>query len=144
MDVNLGGPARPVPVQDAAGSSDLLTAGRAASVRRETVSQHIEDDVLVVTAVMPLLDPRQDIEVGIQPGLLRIFATRRDPEPWEPWTGDPERPSAEVFAHVLALPTRAIGDEATARYASGILSIRVPLAPTTPPRGMVTGGAATT
>lgn len=83
------------------------------------VRQRIEHEVLLVTLVLPGLDPTWEIETGIQPGLLRIFASRPN--------RDRDQDQTAVFSRLVAVPTRAALELTTARYASGVLTVRVPL-----------------
>ncbi|MHB1738940.1 MAG: Hsp20/alpha crystallin family protein [Actinomycetes bacterium] len=69
----------------------------------------------------------EDVEVHVRDDLLRIWATHPDLEPWEPWTGVPERVAGRVFARAVPLPAGVSDAAAEVRVDDGVLTVSVPL-----------------
>jgi HSP20 family protein len=98
------------------------------------VDEYREDGTLVVRAELPGIDPEKDLEITFAAGLLTIEAERREEEK-EAEKGYVRRELRYgKLTRTLPLPAGADESDITAKYADGILEVRVPIAePTTPP-----------
>lgn len=102
----------------------LLWGGRAAAdaygIRVET---RFEDEVFIVQAELPGIDPDKDVEVTVSDGVLAIRAQRGEKHEG--------RHHSEFrygsYARSLRLPETAKQDEIAATYRAGILTVTVAL-----------------
>lgn len=95
------------------------------------VEEYREDDVMVVRAELPGVDPDTDIDVTVEDGMLRIHAERSE-ETHAPKgkSGAREHYRSEFrygsFTRVLPLPAGVTETDVTATYRDGILEVRAP------------------
>ncbi|WP_170286220.1 Hsp20/alpha crystallin family protein [Nocardioides rubriscoriae] len=86
------------------------------------VEEFLEDGQHVVRADLPGIDPETDVEVVVDNGLLRIHGQRREEKH--------EEHRSEIaygsFDRVLRLPEGVSGDEVTADYTDGVLTVSLP------------------
>ena len=87
------------------------------------VEDFLEDDVYVVRAEMPGVDPEKDVSLTTKDGALTIRCERRE----EKKDKNFQEFQYGSFARRIALPVGARGDAATASYTDGVLEIRVPI-----------------
>ena len=91
------------------------------------VEEFEEDGAHVIRAELPGIDPDRDVEVTVQDGVLRIRAERRAEEKTE----QPHFYRREIrygsFIRNLPLPAGCSEEDVEARYADGILTIRLPM-----------------
>ncbi|HWF41430.1 MAG TPA: Hsp20/alpha crystallin family protein [Acidothermaceae bacterium] len=94
------------------------------------VEELVEDDKLVIRAELPGIDPEKDVEVSISGGVLHIAATRS--EKFEHKSHDELRSEFRYgsFTRSIVLPAGTYETEVVAKYADGILEIRLPVTAT--------------
>ncbi|MFD5838076.1 Hsp20/alpha crystallin family protein [Streptomyces collinus] len=87
------------------------------------IEEHLGDGTYVVRAELPGVDPGKDVEVTVEEGLLTLRAERTEQ------TTEKHRTEFRygTFARAVRLPAGARGDEATAEYEDGVLTITVPV-----------------
>jgi HSP20 family protein len=102
---------------------DVAEGGPAAEVGI-AVDEYRDDDVHVVRAALPGIDPDRDVELTTVDGELRIVV-EAGPEDDRTYLRRELRRARTTRA--LALPERARPGEITASYRDGILEIRIPL-----------------
>ncbi|MFJ9566205.1 Hsp20/alpha crystallin family protein [Streptomyces fuscichromogenes] len=87
------------------------------------VEEHFKDGTYVLRAELPGIDPAKDVEITVADGALTVRAERTEESK--------EKHRTEfrygTFARSVRLPVGAKGDEATARYKDGVLTITVPV-----------------
>ena len=87
----------------------------------------------MVTAELPGVDP-QSIEAAVTGNTLTLKGERKP----EPGAAEDSYQRQErrfgAFSRTLELPDRILGDKAEARYADGLLSVRIPRQPEAQPR----------
>lgn len=92
------------------------------------VDEYRDDDVQVIRAELPGIDPDEDVELTVAGGMLRINAQRRI----EGETEDKGLTRREMrygrFTRTLPLAEGATDDDIDASYKDGVLEIRVPVA----------------
>ena len=97
------------------------------------LEEHRTDDMLVVRAEIPGIDPDTDVEITLEDGTLCIRAERK--ESHETTDEDSGRYRSEFrygsFSRRLPLPAGASEADVEATYDDGILEIKVPLGPET-------------
>ena len=93
------------------------------------VEEYREDGRHVVRADLPGIDPDTDVEVVVENGLLRIHGERRE----EAHDDHRTEIAYGAFDRVLRLPDGVTGDEVTADYTDGVLTVSLP-AVDEPPR----------
>ena len=90
------------------------------------VEEELTDDVMMIRAEMPGIDPDKDVEITIGDGLLHIKA-ERSTEAKEDREG---RFRSEFhygsFERVMRVPKDVVLEDVTASYKDGILEVRVP------------------
>jgi len=100
---------------------------RAAEEEHVNVEEFVENDQLVVRAVLPGVDPDNDIAVSIVDGNLHIRAERRQ----DTETQDRDYRRTEIrygsFSRILPLPANTKEDDIEASYKDGILEVRAPV-----------------
>ncbi|MEU2912745.1 Hsp20/alpha crystallin family protein [Streptomyces massasporeus] len=87
------------------------------------IEEHLGDGTYVVRAELPGVDPDKDVEITVEEGLLTLRAERTEQ------TTEKHRTEFRygTFARAVRLPSGARGDEATAEYEDGVLTITVPV-----------------
>ena len=89
------------------------------------VEEYQEDERRIVRADLPGVDPDKDIDVTVDSGLLRIQGYRRAEEH--------DKYHTEIrygsFERVLTLPTGTKAEDVTADYADGVLTVSMPVSP---------------
>ncbi|AXL87000.1 molecular chaperone Hsp20 [Streptomyces sp. CB09001] len=87
------------------------------------VEEHVTDDVYVLKAELPGIDPDKDVEIAVEDGLLTVRAERTEE------TKEKHRTEFRygTFARSVRLPAGAQDDKATAEYEDGVLTITVPV-----------------
>lgn len=93
-----------------------------------TVEEFREDGRHVVRADLPGIDPDTDVEVVVEDGLLRIHGERRE----EQHDAHRTEISYGAFDRVLRLPEGVTGDDVTADYTDGVLTVSMPAADEAP------------
>ncbi|HEY8983225.1 MAG TPA: Hsp20/alpha crystallin family protein [Streptomyces sp.] len=87
------------------------------------VEEHLADGAYVLRAELPGVDPGKDVEITVSEGVLTLRAERTEETT--------ERHRTEfrygTFARSVRLPLGAKGDDATAAYKDGVLTITVPV-----------------
>jgi HSP20 family molecular chaperone IbpA len=99
--------------------------------RRETwglvpnirVEDYVDDDVYVVRAEMPGVDPDKDVSLTVKDGALTIRGERRE----EQHDKNFHEFQYGSFARRIVLPSGAKADDVSASYADGVLEVRVPI-----------------
>ena len=95
------------------------------------VEELVEDDMLVIRAELPGIDPEKDVEVSISGGVLHIAATRS--EKFEHKSHEELRSGFRSefrygsFTRSIVLPVGTYETEVVAKYADGILEVRLPI-----------------
>ncbi|MFD5256345.1 Hsp20/alpha crystallin family protein [Streptomyces bobili] len=87
------------------------------------VEEHLADGKYVLRAELPGIDPAKDVEITVTEGVLALRAERSEE------TTEKHRTEFRygTFARSIRLPAGAKGDEATAEYKDGVLTITVPV-----------------
>jgi HSP20 family protein len=91
-----------------------------------------EDDMLVVRAEMPGIDPDKDVEIKVRDHMLEIRAERREEKTTEEKGTHRSEFRYGSFYRAVPLPADAKEGDVHASYKDGILEVRVPCAPTVP------------
>ncbi|MFC7308852.1 Hsp20/alpha crystallin family protein [Streptomyces monticola] len=103
-----------------AGVPGLHTVPGLHGIRIEEV---LTDGMYILRAELPGIDPAKDVELTISEGVLTLRAERS--------TQTTDRRHTEfrygTFARSVPLPAGARGDDATADYKDGVLTITVPV-----------------
>jgi HSP20 family protein len=125
--------ARPWPLSRFADWPDFGVFGevmRTATDETIRVEELVEDDKLVIRAELPGIDPEKDVEVSVSGGVLRIAATRN--ERFEHKTHGEVRSEFHYgsFTRSIVLPAGTSETDVVAKYADGILEVRLPIATT--------------
>ena len=94
---------------------------------RISVEEYREDDVLVVRAELPGIDPDDDVEISVDGNVLHLRAERTIESHDEERDGYHSEFKYGSFMRTIALPLGADTDHITATYTDGILEVRVPL-----------------
>jgi HSP20 family protein len=95
-------------------------------VNRMRVEQELKDDTLIVRAELPGIDPEKDVEIVMEPGVLRIKAERREEKKEE---GEGKYLSEfryGSFERAIRVPRETDFDDVKASYNDGILEVRCP------------------
>ncbi|MFE9028371.1 Hsp20/alpha crystallin family protein [Streptomyces iakyrus] len=87
------------------------------------IEEHLGGGTYVVRAELPGVDPDKGVEITVEEGLLTLRAERTEQ------TTEKHRTEFRygTFARAVRLPAGARGDEATAEYEDGVLTITVPV-----------------
>ena len=96
------------------------------------VEELVEDDELVIRAELPGIDPEKDVEVSISGGVLSIAATRN--EKFDQKSHGEVRSEFRYgsFTRTISLPAGTSETDVVAKYADGILEVRLPMTTTKP------------
>jgi HSP20 family protein len=100
-----------------------LIGSPAAAMR---VEQFVEDGQIVVRAELPGIDPDRDVEVSVDDGVLTIRAERQADERKETAHGFRSEFRYGRLVRQIRLPAGTTADMITARYADGVLEVRMP------------------
>ena len=92
------------------------------------VDEYRDDDVQVIRAELPGIDPDKDVELTVTGGMLRINAERRTEEQTEEKGVIRREMRYGRFTRSLPLAEGATDDDIDATYKNGVLEIRVPVA----------------
>ena len=92
------------------------------------VDEYRDDDVQVIRAELPGIDPDKDVELTVTGGMLRINAERRTEEQTEEKGVTRREMRYGRFTRSLPLAEGATDDDIDASYKNGVLEIRVPVA----------------
>ncbi|WP_329238870.1 Hsp20/alpha crystallin family protein [Streptomyces canus] len=87
------------------------------------VEERLADGTYVLRAELPGIDPAKDVEITAAEGVLTLRAERTEE------TTEEHRTEFRygTFARSVRLPAEAKGEEATAEYKDGVLTITVPV-----------------
>ncbi len=96
----------------------------AAAMRCE---EFVDDDVLVIRAEIPGVDPQEGIEVTVDRGRLTIEAERRAEKEETDTSGYRSEFQYGSLRRTLPLPEGASPDDVDATYEDGILEVRIPI-----------------
>ena len=91
------------------------------------VEEYRENGNLVIRADLPGIDPKEDVEVTVTDGTLRISAERRQEETTEKKDFYRHELRYGTFTRELALPDGVSEDDVKAVYKDGVLEVRVPV-----------------
>jgi HSP20 family protein len=89
------------------------------------VDEYVEDDVIVVRAELPGIDPERDLEVDVADDILRISAERAEDASAGRAYLHRELPRGSA-RRVLPMPSGTKADTVRATYRDGVLEVRVP------------------
>jgi HSP20 family protein len=92
------------------------------------VDEYRDDDVQVIRAELPGIDPDEDVELTVSGGMLRIDAERRIEQQTEEKGVTRREMRYGRFTRSLPLAKGATDDDIAASYKDGVLEIRVPVA----------------
>ena len=93
------------------------------------VDEYQDDDVQVIRAELPGIDPDKDVELTISGGMLHINAERRVEEKTEQQGFTRREMRYGSFRRSLPLVAGATEADIAASYEDGVLEVRVPVAP---------------
>lgn len=93
------------------------------ALRGVRIEEFTEDDAYVVRAELPGLDPAKDIKVEVANGMLTIAATRQQEE----HDGARSEFHYGSLTRRVFLPDGADEAKVAAKYAAGVLEVRVPI-----------------
>lgn len=88
------------------------------------IEDYRDEDVYVIRAELPGIDPEKDVDLLVRDGMLRLRVTREEAERAERHTEF----RYGSFYRAVPLPIGAQEEKVEAAYESGILAIRVPVA----------------
>jgi len=91
------------------------------------VEELVEDGKLIIRAELPGIDPEKDVEVSISGGVLHIAATREEKFEHKGHDGLRSEFRYGSFERNIALPPGTYETEVVAKYADGILEVRLPI-----------------
>lgn len=92
-----------------------------------------DDDMMVVRAEMPGIDPDKDVELTMADGMLRIKAERRETVEHKEKGGYRSEFHYGSFVRDVLLPSDCKAEEIAATYKDGVLEVRVPRRPEVKP-----------
>ncbi|MEV3858164.1 Hsp20/alpha crystallin family protein [Streptomyces sp. NPDC050095] len=103
-----------------AGLPGLHTIPRLHGIR---VEERLTDGTYVLSAELPGIDAEKDVEISVADGVLTLRAERNEQ------TTDGCRTEFRygTFARAVRLPAGAHGEDATAEYKDGLLTITIPV-----------------
>ncbi|MFI1411956.1 Hsp20/alpha crystallin family protein [Streptomyces sp. NPDC020707] len=87
------------------------------------IEERLTDGTYVLCAELPGIDPAKDVEISVTENVLTLRAERGDE------TTDKHHTDFRygTFARAVRLPAGARGDDATATYKDGVLTVTVPV-----------------
>lgn len=92
------------------------------------LEEYVEDDVAVIRAEIPGVDPDKDIEITVADGVVHISAHREERTEEERPSGYRSEFRYGSFSRSIRLPEGATEDDVKATYRDGVLEVRVPIA----------------
>ena len=90
------------------------------------LEQELKDDMLVVRAELPGIDPDKDVEITVQDGMLHIKAERRSETKDEKDGSFRSEFHYGSFERYIRVPRETVMDDVKATYKDGILEVRCP------------------
>jgi len=90
------------------------------------VEEFLEDDMCVIRAELPEVDPDKDVEISVVDGILHIRAEREERREEDRPDGYRSEFHYGRFERSIQLPKGATESDVKATYKDGILEIRVP------------------
>jgi len=87
------------------------------------IEEQLTDEAYVLRAELPGIDPAKDVEITVTEGVLTLRSERSEETTQKHHTEF----RYGSFARSVRLPAGAKGDEATATYKDGVLTITVPV-----------------
>lgn len=90
------------------------------------VEELLEDDICVIRAELPGIDPEKDVEISIADGILRLSAERKEHSEEDLPEGYRSEFHYGRLARSIRLPEGATDADVIASYKDGILEVRVP------------------
>lgn len=96
------------------------------------VEEFRENGTLVIRADLPGIDPKEDVEVTVKDGTLRIAAERRQEETTEKKDFYHHELRYGSFTRELPIPEGVSEDDVKAAYKDGVLEVRLPVADSAP------------
>ena len=106
------------------GLTGLPTHRAAPGLHGIRIEQQLADDAYILRAELPGLDPEKDIEISVTGDVLTLRAERTEESAHKRHTEF----RYGTYARAVRLPSDALGDETSADYKDGILTVTVPLA----------------
>jgi HSP20 family protein len=97
------------------------------------VEQFMADDMFVVRAEMPGIDPDKDAEIWIADGTLHMKVERTMEEHKEEEGTFRTEFGYGSFHRAVALPKGFVGDDVKATYKDGVLEVKLPVRAATAP-----------
>lgn len=97
------------------------------------VEEFHDDGDLVVRVELPDVDPDKDVEITTQGGVARIHAHREQKSETKGKEGYRSEFRYGEFDREIVLPAGTKPEEVKATYKDGILEVRIPCPPETPP-----------
>ena len=91
------------------------------------VEEYEEDDVYVIRAEAPGIDPDEDIELTVEDSMLRVDIRRHHEKKESKRKNHRSEFTYGSFTRIVTLPRMASEKDVSAEYENGILEIRVPL-----------------
>ncbi|MEU8865720.1 Hsp20/alpha crystallin family protein [Streptomyces umbrinus] len=103
--------------------SGLPVAHTAPGTHGIRIEERLTDGTYVLRAELPGVDPEKHVEITVAEGLLTLRAERTEE------TKDKHHTEFRygTFTRAVRLPAGAEGDEATAEYKDGVLTVTVPV-----------------
>ncbi|WP_324787761.1 Hsp20/alpha crystallin family protein [Streptomyces sp. H51] len=102
---------------------DLFGWGEAPGAHGIRIEEQIKDGAYVLRAELPGIDPGKEVEITVAEDVLTLRAERSEEE-----TGKHHSEFRYgTFTRSVRLPAGAKGDEATAEYKDGVLTVTVPV-----------------
>jgi HSP20 family protein len=96
------------------------------------VEEFRENGSLVIRADIPGIDPKEDVEVTLTDGILRITAERKQEETTDKKNFFRHELRYGTFTRELPMPEGASEEDVKAVYKDGVLEVRVPVAEPAP------------
>ena len=101
--------------------------------RMMRIEERREDDMLVIRAEMPGIDPEKDVDINVREHMLEIRAERRQETTSEEEGAHRSEFRYGSFFRTVPLPAEAKEGDVHASYKDGVLEVRVPCAPAAEP-----------
>lgn len=95
--------------------------------------EFLEGDTCVVRAELPGIDPDKDVEVSVESGVVTIRAHREQKTESKAKEGYRSEFRYGEFVRQIAVPEGTTSNDVQAKYADGILEVRVPCTRATSP-----------
>jgi HSP20 family protein len=91
------------------------------------LEEYVEEDMCVIRAEMPGIDPEKDVEITVHDGILHVEAHREERMEEERPSGFKSEFHYGRFERNIRLPEGATEADVKASYKNGILEVRVPI-----------------